>query len=185
LEEAALIQALKEGNSEAFRLLVSDHGDRVYNTVLGMMQSPEDAEDVVQEVFISVFQNVGRFRGDAKLGTWMYRIAITKSLEALRRKSLKQSRMNTELKDADSLHAAPFQHPGVTLENREKAGILFRALERLPETQKTAFVLHKTEGLSYAEIGDIMEITLPAVESLIYRARQRLQKLLATFYHNT
>ena len=166
-------------------MLVTHHGDRVYNTVLGMMQSAEDAEDVAQEVFISVFQHVGSFRGDAKLGTWLYRIAITKSLEALRRKGLKQSRMNTELNDADGMHAGSFQHPGVALENREKAGILFCALERLPETQKTAFVLHKTEGLSYAEIAAVMELTLPAVESLIYRARQGLQKLLASFYHNT
>jgi RNA polymerase sigma-70 factor (ECF subfamily) len=185
LEDAALIQALREGNQEAFRWLVSDRGDRVYNTVLSLMQKPEDAEDVTQEVFMSVFQHLGRFRGEAQLSTWIYRIAVTKSLEALRRKGLKQSRMNTELTDADSIHSAPFQHPGIALENKEKAGILFRALERLPENQKTAFVLHKTEGLSYAEIAEVMEVTLPAVESLIYRARQGLQKLLASFYHNT
>ncbi len=183
LEEAALIQALKEGKQEAFRSLVTLHGDKVYNTVLSLMQRPEDAEDVSQEVFISVYQNVGRFRGEAKLSTWMYRIAVTKSLEALRKGSKKRERLTDSLSDeAGKLPAAGFHHPGVQAENRERGAVLFRALSKLPENQKTAFVLHKTEGLSYAEIADVMEVTLPSVESLIYRARQGLQKLLADYY---
>jgi RNA polymerase sigma-70 factor (ECF subfamily) len=186
LEEAALIQALKEGRPDAFRMLVTEQGDRVYNTVLSMVQHPEDAEDVVQDVFVSVYQHVGRFRGDAKLSTWIYRIAVTKSLEALRRSSRKQGRMTESLSDETGrIPAASFHHPGVQIENRERAAVLFRAMSLLPEKQKTAFVLHKAEGLSYAEIADVMELTLPSVESLIYRARQGLQKLLANYYHET
>jgi RNA polymerase sigma-70 factor (ECF subfamily) len=184
LEEAALILALKEGRPEAFRMLVMQQGDRVYNTVLSMMQHAEDAEDVAQEVFVSVFQHVGRFRADAKLSTWIYRIAVTKSLEALRRGSKKRERMTDSLSDeTGQMPAASFHHPGVQAENRERAAVLFKALNKLPEKQKTAFLLHKSEGLSYAEIADVMDVTLPSVESLIYRARQGLQKLLADYYN--
>lgn len=183
LEEPVLINALKEGTPEAFRSLVANHGDRVYNTVLSMMQHAEDAEDVCQEVFISVYQNVGRFRGDAKLSTWIYRIAVTKSLEALRRSSKKNARLTDSLSvETSSLPGSLFQHPGVQTENRERASLLFSALKQLPEKQKTAFVLHKTEGLSYAEIAAVMELSLPSVESLIYRARQGLQKMLVRYY---
>ncbi len=183
MDEASLIQALREGRPEAFRTLVTEQGDRVYNTVLGLMQHAEDAEDVAQEVFVSVYQNVGRFRGDAKLSTWIYRIAVTKSLEALRRGSKKRERVTDSLsEETGRMPAAQFHHPGVQTENRERAAILFRALNRLPEKQKTAFVLHKAEGLSYGEIAEVMEATLPSVESLIYRARQGLQKLLADYY---
>jgi RNA polymerase sigma factor (sigma-70 family) len=183
LEEAALIQALKDGRPEAYRSLVDGYGDQVYNTVLSMMQREADAEDVSQEVFIAVYRHVGNFRADAKLSTWIYRIAVTKSLEALRKGSRKRESVTESLSDETGrLPAASFNHPGVLSENRERAAVLFRALDRLPEKQKTAFVLHKTEGLSYAEIAEVMELTLASVESLIYRARQGLQKLLAGYY---
>ena len=75
-----------------------------------------------------------------------------------------------------------FHHPGVQLENKEQAAVLFAAIARLPDTQQTAFVLHKVEGLSYQEISEIMKTTLPGVESLMYRAKQSLQKHLAEYY---
>ena len=147
------------------------------------MQHTEDAEDVTQEVFVSVYQNIGKFRGDAKLSTWIYRIAVTKSLEALRRNKRKRAG-HTELSEEGlkGLPGAAFHHPGVLAENREKGAVLLSALHRIPENQKTAFVLHKTEGLSYAEIAEVLEVSLSSVESLIYRARQNLQKLLGDFY---
>ncbi len=184
MDEAAFIQALREGSEPAFRRLVDEYGDRVYNTALGLMQRSADAEDVAQEVFIAVYQKIGGFRAQARLSTWIYRIAVTKSLEALRRKGAKAARMTGTLDDAAGTRAAPFHHPGVALERREHASILFRVLAQLPENQKTAFVLHKTEGLSYAEIADVMEVSLPAVESLIYRARQSLQQRLSAYYRN-
>ena len=180
LEEAALIHALKEGREDAFRCLVVDYGDRMYNTVLSIIQDTQDIEDIVQEVFMAVYQNIDKFRGDAKLSTWMYRIAVTKSLEVIRKQ--KRNPMGLITESMENLATSGFNHPGVLLENREKAALLFQALKRLPEAQKTAFVLHKTEGLSYLEIASVMKISLPAVESLIYRARQGLQKLLASYY---
>ena len=85
MEDEALIKALQERSETAFRQLVSTYQDRVYNTCLGLVQNAEDAEEVAQDVFIEVYRSVAKFRGDAKLSTWIYRIATTKSLELIRK----------------------------------------------------------------------------------------------------
>ena len=184
MTDGLLIEGLKNKKQDAFSSLIADYGDRVYNTVLSMIQNNEDAEDVVQEVFIAVYQNISKFRGDSKLSTWVYRIAVTKSLEALRKKKRRrEDNSDTSEEERVVELASHFHHPGVQLENKEQAGVLFAAITRLPDTQQTAFVLHKIEGLSYQEIAEVMKTTLPGVESLMYRAKQTLQQHLAEYYH--
>ena len=160
----------------------------VFNTALGIVQNAEDAEDVAQEVFIQVYESIHSFKGEAKFSTWLYRITITKSMDHLRKKKRKKRfafiqslfGMNNEV-----LHDPPdFNHPGITLDNKEKAAILFKAIDRLPETQKIAFTLHKIEGLSYQEVSQIMNSTLSSVESLLHRAKNNLKKHLTDYYSN-
>src|ERR1044072_6075651 len=86
LNEKEKISLLRAGDQQAFELLVSEFQAKVYNTCLGLVQSPEDAEDISQEVFIAVFQSIGSFREQSSLSTWIYRIAVTRSLEFLRSK---------------------------------------------------------------------------------------------------
>ena len=112
---------------------------------------------------------------------------MQKSLEMIRKKSRKKRAGNIlSLFGKEHLvttpTSAPFYHPGVKMENKERAAILFSAIARLPENQKTAFTLHKVEDLSYNEIASIMEVTLSSVESLMFRAKQNLKKLLADYY---
>ena len=151
------------------------------------MQNVEDAEDITQEVFVEVFQSVKNFKGESKLSTWIYRIAVSKSLEFLRWKNRKkrfgfmQSLLYNNLTET-ILEIPNFFHPGIQLENKERAAILFAAINKLPENQKTAFILHKIEGLSYAEVADVMHATVSSVESLLFRAKQSLQKLLGDYY---
>jgi RNA polymerase sigma factor (sigma-70 family) len=187
LNEKHFISLLKEKDQSAFKKLVSEYGSRVYNTSLGILQHEEDAEDVSQEVFIEVFQSISNFKGDSKLSTWIYRIAVTKSLDFLRNKKRKKRFAFVQsLFGADSTlplkDKAHFYHPGIQLENKERSAILFRAIGKLPENQKTAFVLAKIEHLSYDEITEVMKISLSSVESLMFRAKQNLQKLLAKYY---
>ncbi|CAA9210572.1 MAG: RNA polymerase sigma factor RpoE [uncultured Cytophagales bacterium] len=170
--------------------MVETYQGRVYNTVLSIVQHPEDAEDVAQEVFVQVYQSIGSFGGEMKLTAWIYRIATTKALQAYRkRRARKRFAFLTSLfgsgkDDAydDRLHPADFEHPGVKLEQQERAKVLFNALSRLPEQQKVAFTLHRLEGLSYQEIAEVMQTSLPAVESLLHRAKQNLRKGLARYY---
>jgi len=187
LNDPQLIERLKLGDRDAFKTLIDLHGDRVYNTVLGILQNTDDASDTAQEVFIEIFRSIGNFRGDASVTTWIYRISVQKSLELIRsRNRKKRSAIILSLfGKEDRLHVASdsaFCHPGVMMENKQRAEILFKAISRLPESQRIAFTLHKVENLSHAEIAEVMNNTVSSVESLIVRARQNLKEWLADYY---
>ena len=170
MTESELITGLQSGEEAAFRYLVENYKDRVYNTAIGVVQNAEDAEDVAQEVFIQVYRSIHSFKGESKLSTWLYRIATTRSLDLLRsRKSKKRFGLLQRLfgDGNEPLFEIPdFNHPGVALDRKENAAKLFKAINQLPENQKIAFTLHK------------METTLAAVESLMHRAKQNLRKIL-------
>ena len=143
-------------------------------------------EDITQEVFIQVYQSVGSFKGDAKFSTWLYRITIAKSLDNEKRKRRKKRfafilRLFGEDGEAQ-YHPVEFNHPGVILDNKEKAGELFKALQKIPDNQRIAFTLNKIEGLNNNEIAEIMNTTFYAVESLLARAKANLKKELKTYY---
>jgi RNA polymerase sigma-70 factor (ECF subfamily) len=181
------VSKLKNGDEAAFREAVQLYRNKVYNTALGILQHQEDAEDITQEVFIELFRSVSGFRGEASLSTWIYRLAVQKSLEHYRNsKRKKRSGLIQRLFGQSSQVEIPatdiFYHPGISLENRERSAILFRAIDCLPENQKIAFVLHKVEGLSQTEISQVMNTTISAVESLIFRAKQSLRELLSDYY---
>lgn len=186
MNELELIQQLRDGDELAFKSLVGAYQDMVYNTALGIVQNAEDAEDVAQEVFIQVYRSIDQFKGDARLSTWIYRITTTKALDHIRsRRRKKRFAFITSLFGPnDELVHEPvdFQHPGVSLDRKEQAALLFRMINQLPDNQKVAFTLHKTEGLSYQEIADVMQLSVSAVESLLFRARQNLRKLLEKHY---
>ncbi len=187
IEDTDLTRKLIEGDRISFENLVKQFKNKVFNTSLSILQNVEDAEDITQEVFVEVFQSVKNFKGESKLSTWIYRIAVSKSLEFLRWKNRKkrfgfmQSLLYNNLTES-ILEIPNFFHPGIQLENKERAAILFAAINKLPENQKTAFILHKIEGLSYAEVADVMHATVSSVESLLFRAKQSLQKLLGDYY---
>ena len=138
-----------------------------------------------QEVFIEVYQKIKSFRGDASLSTWIYRISVNKCLENIRsQKRKKRWAIFSSLgvhgeKNNDPIE---FNHPGVALENKERAAILMRKIEALPENQRVAFTLHKLEGLSYEEVAQVMRVSLEAVESLLFRAKSNLKKALKNYY---
>ncbi len=188
MSENELIALLKQGDRSAFDYLVTNHQVRIYNACLGVLRSQEDAEDVTQEVFVEIYRSINSFKEEAKLSTWMYRIAMTKSLDFLRGK--KRKKRFAFMKPLFGEDNAPrydppdFVHPGVQLENKETAAQLFKAIAELPENQKVAFTLNKIEGLSYQEISEIMETTVPSVESLLFRARQNLKNLLSEYYNS-
>ncbi|HEU4551459.1 MAG TPA: RNA polymerase sigma factor [Chitinophaga sp.] len=181
-----LTEALKNKDEAAFRQLVETWKDMVYNTVLGIIQHEADAEDVAQEVFVQVYQSIGSFRGDAKLSTWLYRIAVTKALDHVKKRNRKKrwGRVYSLFGEKDEpVNAAPdFHHPGVQLDNKERAAVLFKALDQLPDRQKAVFVLSKLEGLPAKEISEVMHMSPATVEGLMHRARNNLRKLLGKYY---
>jgi RNA polymerase sigma factor (sigma-70 family) len=166
-----------------FNQLYQTMKHRVYNTVLSYLQSAEDAEEVTQDVFLEVHQNLEKFRQESQLSTWVYRIAINKSLDFLRHKNRKKrfailsSLWNSESGELQHDHS-DFVHPGIELERKEQSKELFKAIDSLPENQKTAFILIFVEQLPYQEAAQIMDIGVKALESQVHRAKQNLRKVL-------
>lgn len=182
LDERELIALLRQKDDNAFRQIVTDWQKLVYNTVLGLLQNEEDAEDVSQEVFIQVYESVQSFKMESKLSTWLYRIAVSKSIDHLRKKKTKK-RFAFLFSVDDHQHiknqVPDFYHPGVKLEQKEDAAILFKAISFLPKNQKVALILNKMEGLSYTEIAEVLLISTSAVDSLLHRAKKNLKKYLS------
>jgi RNA polymerase sigma factor (sigma-70 family) len=178
--ESELIALLRQGNEAAFKHVFETHQDRIYNTILYMTQSAEEAKDLTQEVFVDVFLSIDNFKAQSKLSTWIYGIAIKKTLNHQRfKKAKKRFGVVLSIFNLSPVDDAPdFVHPGILLENKELSESLYKAIDALPEKQKTAFVLRQLEDLSYVEIAEVMQTTTPSVESLLFRAKQNLQKNL-------
>lgn len=186
MSEWILIEQLKQGDESAFKTIVTTWQDMVYNTALGILQNAEDAEDVAQEVFLQVFDSIGSFKGESKFSTWLYRITITKSMDHIRRKKRKKrfGRLQSffGLEEDLVLDPSDFYHPGVFLDNKERAAVLWKAVKKLPENQQVAFTLHKVEGLSYQEVSEVMKTSVSSIESMLHRAKKNLKKLLEEYY---
>lgn len=169
------------GKTVQFEQIYNQYKVLVYNLALTYLLSIEDAEEVTQDVFIKVHQSLTRFKGDAALKTWIYRITVNQSLDFIKRKNSKKrffifgKKSNSEY---EYNNLPNFEHPGVVLENKEKSKILFATINTLSENQKTAFILSKIDGLSNPEVAAVMEVSVGAVESLLVRAKKALQQKL-------
>ena len=188
MNEIELIHGLRQKDEDSFRWLVENYRNRVFGTILNIVQEKNDAEDAAQEVFIQVYESIQNFKEESSLSTWIYRIAVRKALDKLRRRKTRQ-RLSQWLPgivtDEKKENVEEFHHPGITLENKEKAMVLFKAINALPEKQKIAFTLIKVQGMSYDEAGWILEQSVKAMESLISRAKANLQKQLEHYYKRT
>ncbi len=180
--DAELVAQLQQGSEVAFRTLVERYQHRVYSTAFSLLRSAEEAEDVAQEVFVEVYQTVARFRGAAALSTWLYRLAASRALQHRRRlKAKKRFAYFTSLLGFDNqiLHEPPdHAHPLALLEGAQQLRILLNYIDRLPSQQQVAFTLHHEQELSYEEIAAVLNTTVSAVESLLFRARQTLRRHL-------
>lgn len=162
--------------------LYQTHKLLVYNVALTYLQNIEDAEEVTQDVFVKVYQSLAKFENQSTLKTWIYRITINQSLDFIKKKKSKKHFFIFGRKsdsDYEVNNISTFEHPGIQLENKEEAKILFDVINTLPDNQKTAFILSKIDGLSNPEIFDIIELSVSAVESLSFRAKKSLQEKLS------
>ena len=114
------------------------------------------AEEITQDVFLKIFQKANSFQGNSKVGTWIYRITVNTSLNAIKKKNFSFFNFNEKIIDSQS----EFIHPGILLENKEKSKILFDFIDGLPENQKTAFILSLIEDLPRQEVADVMNYIL-------------------------
>tara|TARA_B110000091_G_scaffold214451_1_gene268003 strand:+ start:3205 stop:3783 length:579 start_codon:yes stop_codon:yes gene_type:complete len=190
LGEEEFIKKLVDRNQAAFGRLLDAYQQKVFGTCISFIPNKEDAEDVAQEVFLEVFKSISKFKADAKLSTWIYKITTNKCLEFIRKKKAKKrfSFMQTILRGDLPIDMTPYfveiNHPGIILENKEKTALIFKAINALPENQKVIFTLAKIDGKSYQEIVEITGKSLSSVESVLFRAKKSLRKKLKNFYKN-
>ena len=169
-------------NKSDFKTLYNEYSVLVYNVALNYLQNVEDAEEITHDVFIQLHTSLHKFHEKSPLKTWIYRITLNKCLDFIKHKNSqkrffifgKKSQNEVEL-----LNISNFEHPGILLENKEKAALLFGIINELRENQKTAFLLSKVDGLSNTEIATIMELSISAVESLVFRAKTILKEKIS------
>jgi RNA polymerase sigma-70 factor (ECF subfamily) len=186
--EAEYLEQLKAREQSAFRLLIDQHKASCYRVALGFVRSRQDAEDIVQEAFITAFETIADFKADCALSTWMHRITVSRSLDFLRKKKRKKrfALIFSLFNEKNELITDPADpiHPGIQAEDAEQSRLLFAAIDALPEQQRIAFLLNKVDMLSVQETADTMNLSYKAVESLLSRARMNLKKKLYSYYRS-
>ena len=153
----------------------------VYNLALNYSANKEDAEEITQDVFLTVFKKMSGFRNESKIETWIYRVTINKSLDYLKaKKRFKRNFINdgVSIDQVSQTEFSDFNHPGVLLESKEEVQEIFRCINYLSEDYKTVIILLKIENKTSNEVSEIMKISIKAVESLFYRAKKKLDVLL-------
>ena len=187
--DIALVRRLQSGDATALERLIERHGTRVYRVACQITRNEADAEEVVQDVFLTAFREIGAFEGRAALGSWLYRVATNRAI--LKRRSRRadrevplESQLPTFLSDGhragDSgyLKADWSQTPEAELLSQETRELLQRTIDGLPESYRAVLVLRDIEGLSNEEVAEIMEETVAAVKSRLHRARMALREEL-------
>ncbi|MBK7465817.1 MAG: RNA polymerase sigma factor [Saprospiraceae bacterium] len=186
--EEFFIEKLKQGSELAFRQLISQYGNQIHRICFQMTSSTHEAEDLTQDVFISIVESIGQFKGQSKLSTWIHKIAVSKCLESKRSKSAKKrsgflvSIFGGDEIQKSALNIADTYSTSTQIEYEQVQTVIKAALDQLPDNQRMALVLNKMEEYSYKEIADIMNISASAVESLLFRSKQNIKKLLKDYY---
>lgn len=178
-----LMERVGAGDHEAFRQLVMRHQNAVIGTVAKMLGNASESEDIAQQVFLRIWKNAKRYRPDAKFTTYLFTITRNLVFNETRRKSRKKEVSSNEREDSANLQveASPDRQPDAELLQAELQHAVDEAIAALPETQRMAVVLRRYEQLSYEEIAEVLELSVSAVKSLLFRARTTLRESLNSY----
>ena len=167
-----LVARCRAGDVEAFETIYNQHAARIYTLACRMAGSPQDGEDLLQEIFLQAHRKLASFKGDSSLGTWLYRLALNHCLDYVRSRRAKMSRLT------DTLDAEGAMEPVAARETPIARVDLERALQQLPEGCREAFVLHDVEGFDHKEVAKLLGIAEGTSKSQVFKARSRLRGLL-------
>ena len=175
-EDAALVERCRQGDLAAFEELYRAHAGKLFSVACRMLGNPTDAEDLLQEIFLSAHRKLDGFRGDSALGTWLYRLATNHCLDYLRSRAARTNQLTDVLDDEPGLYLAGSR--GLAEQTVMKMD-LERAMARLPEGCRAAFVLHDVQGLEHREVADVLGIAEGTSKSQVHKARLRLRAILS------
>jgi RNA polymerase sigma-70 factor (ECF subfamily) len=182
-DDGRLIAECLAGDQGAFGVLVSRYQDRLFNTVYRLLENLEDAQDVTQESFVSAYQSLASFKGDAQFFTWLYRIAVNAAISLRRKKRATVSLDSTkgQTHSFQPVDESRDTQPGASLERMENEEQIRWALGRLSVEHRAVVVLKDIEELRYEEIAEILKVPIGTVRSRLHRARLELRELLERF----
>ena len=189
-DDRELLTRAQAGDMSAFESLVDRHEDQVYGLALRMTRSEADAAEITQDTFLSAYQHLNEFRGEAAFGSWVHRIAANNALMRLRRQKVvdivSDDLASPEFTERGSLAEAPESDWSKRADDKIIEDELGRAIQAatdsLPEGYREVFLLKDVEGLSYDEISEMVGISIPAVKSRLHRARLALREAIDAFY---
>lgn len=179
--DLAIIKSLQSGEEKAFKKLLEDYHQIIYATCYKFLLNSSEAEDITQEVFIEIFHSIKKFRAECRLSTWIYRITLSRCLDELRRRKRRLKIFSfipeSGWKQLSGLMQS-HQRPDQQFENEEGIQRILHAMNRLPDHQRIAYTLSQVQGYTHLEISEILGISTQASESLVKRARAKLQVYL-------
>lgn len=179
VEEMELVQRAREGDATAFARIVVRYQDRIYNLAFRMLGNEADAADAAQEAFVAAWEGLGRFRGESALYTWLYRVAMNKTL-GLRRRRQARREVSSNAEEVLMETAADCREtPPEVADAHEREAIVQEAIDALPDDLRSVAVLRDIEGLEYEQIAEVLSIALGTVKSRLHRARLVLRGSLA------
>jgi len=189
-DDHTLLARAQGGDMSAFEALVDRHEDKVYGLALRMTRSEADAAEITQDTFLSAYQHLADFRGEAAFGSWVHRIAANNALMRLRRQRVldivSEDVAGPEFTDRGSLAEVPesdwTRRADDKILDEELGRAIQEATDALPEGYREVFLLKDVEGLSYEEISEMVGISVPAVKSRLHRARLALREAIDAFY---
>ena len=171
--DSVLIERVKNGDKGAFNFLVNKYYPRVYASLFSYTKSKEDSEDLAQQTFLKVWQQIESFRGDSAFFTWVYRIAINLAKNHFVSSGYKKQKVNTSIDNAE-IEISSYENIEAVLMHDQSMKQIKEFINDMPESLKTAFTLRESEGKSYEEISLITETPIGTVRSRIFRARESI-----------
>lgn len=187
-KERKLVRRLRARDEEAFTILVQTYQHKVFNVVLRIVNDRAEAEDVAQEVFVTIFKHVDQFRGDAKFSTWMFRIATNHARNRVKYLSRRSRKKHQDIDDTpdSAMDSSPLSadvaRPDEQAAGNELETIIQEGLATLNEIHRTIIILRDIENLAYSEIAEIVELPEGTVKSRLFRARAALKEYVAERY---
>ncbi len=186
--DAEMVLAFKGGDKNAFVALLTRYSEKVHNLAMRITRNPEDAEEILQDVFLTVYHKIDSFEGKSAFSSWLYRIAANTSFMKLRKRkqqaavslddvlNIGEELLTNKRSDVSDVNYISSRH--------ELRAALESAVARLPDEYRTIFILRDVDGLSNQEVGEVLDISVPAVKSRLHRSRLMLRRSLQAFYED-